>query len=90
MKRIVADTNVTANPPNNGGINVNELSSNIIMFVNCAIIGYNEIKTIILRMSLICLGMPPIQLLSNMPAYIAPKPIHKIGNDPPTNCPIAI
>ena len=73
MKRIVADTNVTANPPNNGGINVNELSSNIIMFVNCAIIGYNEIKTIILRISLICLGMPPIQLLSNIPANIAPK-----------------
>ena len=90
MKRIVAETNVTANPPNNGGINVNELSSNIIMFVNCAIIGYNEIKTIILRMSLICLGIPPIQLLSNIPANIAPKPIHNIGNDPPTNCPIPI
>ena len=43
------------------------------MFVNCAIIGYNEIKTIILRISLICLGMPPIQLLSNIPANIAPK-----------------
>ena len=33
--------------------------------VNCAIIGYNDIKTIILRISLICLGIPPIQLLSN-------------------------
>ena len=41
----MAETKVTANPPNNGGINVNELSSNIIMLVNCAIIGYNEINT---------------------------------------------
>ena len=57
------------------------------MLVNCEIIGYNDIKTTILRMSLICLGIPPIQLLSNVPANIAPKPIHKIGNDPATNCP---
>ena len=90
MNRIAAETNVTANPPSNGGINVNELSSNIIMLVNCEIIGYSEIKTIILRISLICLGIPPIQLLSNVPANIAPKPIHKIGNDPATNCPITI
>ena len=87
---MVAETRVTANPPNNGGINVNELSSKIIMLVNCAIIGYNEINTMILRMSLICLGIPPIQLLSNVPANIAPNPIHKIGNDPPTNCPTPI
>ena len=87
---MVADTKVTANPPNSGGINVNELSSKIIMFVNCAIIGYSEINTIILRISLICLGIPPIQLLSNVPANIAPNPIHKIGNEPPTNCPITI
>ena len=45
----MAETNVTANPPNNGGINVNELSSNIIIFVNCAIIGYSEIKTILFK-----------------------------------------
>ena len=74
MKRTVAETNVTANPANNGGIKVNELSSNIIMLVNCEIIGYNDIKTIILKISLICLGIPPIQLLSNVPANIAPKP----------------
>ena len=48
LNRIVAETNVTANPPNNGGINVNELSSNIMILVNWAIIGYNEIKTIII------------------------------------------
>ncbi len=47
--------------------------------------GYNAARTTILKISVICLGTPPIQLLSNIPAKIAPKPIHRIGNAPVMN-----
>jgi hypothetical protein len=35
----VADISVIANPANNGGINVKELSSLIRIIANCAIVG---------------------------------------------------
>ena len=62
----MAETRVTANPPNNGGINVNELSSKIIMFVTCAIIGYNEINTIILRIIVLISLYPIIAQFTNI------------------------
>jgi len=78
----VADISVIAAPASNGGINVNELSFVVSMFVNCATVGKIAAKTIIRNTSLMCFNFLLSQLLIKIPAEIVPSPIHKNGIKP--------
>ena len=83
----MADISVIAAPIRRGGINENELSFVTSIEANCATVGYNAARTMILNTSLMCFNFLFSQLLANIPAAIVPSPIHRNGNIPERNCP---